>query len=238
MQHEKKISLRHYVNTNLKERTGESGVEVHLYPLYLEIIYRRQHIQIKSIINKRFTRDLKNANETDRKLMTLDKDRVYRIIRFEENLFGDNHKLRQIGFRYLNYNAAVFDIVEDGLRVKLKTIVRKHFPNQFTILNFDKRVVPVEDLFAATKALCPELGKYLNLNNYEMELKIWKKYFENFPRIDFEKYKYPAFFDWISDKHFTKMSEILERDKNIPKDMIYEIFGKVDQTIRLSTIGQ
>lgn len=237
MQHEKKISIRHYVNTNLKERRGESDLEDHLYPLYLEIIYRRQHIQIKSIINKRFARDLKNANETDRKLMTLDKDRVYKMIRFEENRFGDDHKLRQIGYRYLNYNAAVFDIVEDGLRVELKTIVKNHFPNQFTILNFDKRVVPIDNLFAATKALCPELGKYLNLDNYEMELKIWKKYFEEFPGIDIDKFKYPSFLDWILDKHFAKMSSILGKDKKIPKDVINEILGKVAMTIKLSTIG-
>jgi hypothetical protein len=238
MDREKKISLRHYVNTNLKERTGESGVDDNLFPLYLEIIYRRQHFQIKSVINKRFTRDLGNANKRDRELMVMEMNRVYKIVRFEENIFGDHHKLKRIGYRYLNYNAAVFDIVEDGLRIELKTIVRKHFPDQFTILNFDKRVVPVENLFVATKALCPELGKYLKLKNYEMELRIWKKYFESFPRRDLEEYKYPAFFDWISDQHFAKISKILEKDKNMPKDMIDEILGKVDETIRLSTIEQ
>jgi hypothetical protein len=34
------------------------------------------------------------------------------------------------------------------------------------------------------------------------------------------------------------MSKILEKDKNVPKDMIDKILGKVDQTIRLSTIEQ
>jgi hypothetical protein len=235
MEREKKISLRHYVNANLKESTGESGVDDQLYPLYLEIIYRRQHIQIKSIIDKRFSRGLQNVNETDRKLMILEKDRVYKIIRFEENRSDGNHKLKGIGDRYINYNAAIFYIVEDGLRTELKTIIKKHWPVQSAILNFDISVVPIENLFSATKALWPELGNYLNLDSFELELLIWNKYFEQFPRADVGKFKFPSFIDWMADNHYNKLIELIKKNNIVSEHIIEEIINKIDQTIKRST---
>ena len=238
MEQKKKISLRHFVNTNLKEISGESGTDDKLYPLYMDIIYRRQHIQIKSLIDKRFPRDLKNANETDRKQMTFEKARVSKIIRFEENLFEDNHKLKGIGNRYINYNASVFYIIEDGLRAKLKSVIRKYWPAQSALVNFDICVVPIENLFLATKILWPELGHYLNLNSFELELKIWGEYFKQFPRTDVGKFKYPSFIDWMADHHNNKLIGILKKNNIVAEHIIEEIIGTIDKTIKSSTIGQ
>jgi hypothetical protein len=239
MEQEKKISLRHFVNTNLKEKMVEPGVGDHLFPLYLEIIYRRQHIQIKSFIDKLFTKELINANESDRKLMTLEKDRVYKIIRFEEYQFDDNHKLKGIGNRYINYNASVFYVIEDGLRAKLKSAIRKNWPTQSTLLNFDISVVQIENLFLATKSLWPDLGNYLDLDSFELELLIWKKYFEQFPRADVGKFKSPSFIDWMADNHCNKMIDLLEENNIFPDfTFVEKIIRNIDQTIKRSTIGQ
>jgi hypothetical protein len=238
MEKEKKISLRHFVNANLKESSGDSGPEDKLYPLYIDIIYRRQHIQIKSLIDKPFTRDLKNANESDRKQMTFEKERLYKIIRFEENQFDDNHKLKGIGNRYINYNASVFYIIEDGLRAKLKSIIRKNWPTQSELLNFDKSVVPIENLFSAIKALWPDLGHYLDLNSFQLELLVWEKYFKQFPRAEMGKFKSPSFIDWLADHHYKKLIGILKKNNIVAEYIIEEIIGTIDQTIRRSTIGQ
>lgn len=234
---EKKISLKHYVNTDLKKKVEASVMSERQYPLYVEIIYRRQHIQIKSIIDKPFAEDLQNVTETDRNLMTLELERIHNIIRFEEKLFKDDHKLKGIGNRYANYNAAVFAIVDDGLRVKLKKTIRQHWPEQSKILNFDISVVPCENLFAAAKALWPEMGCYFDLKGYETELKIWEIYFEKFSRKELGKFKYPAFIDWMADKHFDKMMKLL-MEENIAENIIEENLWKVNQTIKLSTVGQ
>jgi len=238
MKRNKKVTLKHFVNTRLKTGVGESDRGGHHYPLYLEIIYRRQHIQIKSIIDKTFTEDLQNVNETDQKLMSLELERVKKIIRYDENLFGDDHKLKGIGNRYTNYNAAIYAIVDDGLRFKLKKNVRKYRPELSTVLNFDLSVVPIENLFAAVKALWPDLGDYINLIDFEIELQTWEKYFKIFPRKEVGKFKYPAFIDWMADEHFDKMMKLLNNNNNITENVIERILVNIDETIRLSTIGQ
>ena len=228
----------HYANTNLKEKEVTSDMDEHYYPLYIEIIYRRQHIQIKSIIDKTFTENLQNVNETDRKLMALELERVNKIIRFDEKIMGNDHKLKGIGNRYTNYNGSVFTLVDDGLRIKLKKIVRQYWLEQSGIINFDLSLVPIGRLFAATKSLWPRLGEHLNLEDFEMEINLWEIYFEKYPRIDLGKYRYPAFIDWMSDKHLDRMTGLLVKKNNIRKNLIHEVFGKVDKTIRSSTIDQ
>ena len=235
---EKKITLKHFANVNLKSIESVTPWDRMLYQLYLEIIYRRQHIQIKSMIDEPVTEKLENLNMEVRQQMNREKELVQKIIRFEESIWGDEHRIKGLGKRYTNYRAAIFDIIDDRLRVKLKKTILKHKPEHIGVLNFDNRIVPVEGLLGAAKELWPDLNKYLNLENYQQEVELWQKYFLLFPKIENYKLKYPAFIDWMAEDHYNKIQAALLHENRIDKNLIDDRLNEVNRIVRLATINK
>jgi hypothetical protein len=235
---EKKITLRHFANMNLKGVEAETQDGSMHYQLYLEIIYRRQHIQIKSMINEPVTENLANLDMELYKRMQTEEELVRKIIRFEESQWKDKHLIRGMGKRYTNYRAAIFDIVDDGLRVKLKKAILRHIREHIDVLNFENPVIPVERIFNAAKELWPDLDRYLDLESYRQEIELWQKYFLIFPRTEKYKIKYPAFIDWLAEDHYNRVREKLLNENRIDKNVINNNLSEVNRIVRLATIDQ
>ncbi len=238
MTSEKKITLNHFANINLKERDSNAhGIKM-LYPLYLDIIYRRQHIQIKSIIDTPVTKELDNLDPASKILLSKEKELIQKIIRFEESELGDNHRIAGLGKRLTNYRASIFVWVDDYLRVKLKKAILEYVPDDKHILNFDSRNIPFERVFDAAKALWPKLDSYINLDLFQQEISLWKQYFDLFPRKEYNKLKYPAFIDWLADDHNYKFRNILLKVGELDETLVDESLSYFNNILRLATIDQ
>ena len=235
MDSKKKISLRHFANDKLKKDKTISHGDKTFYPVYLEIIYRRQHFQIKSLIDTYYTKEFESIDPTDRRLMKLEKQLIMKTIRFEESQLGDNHKLRGLGDRLPNYCAAVYDIVYDGLKNKLRKAIVKSKSEYIEVLDFEKENIPAMVLYRAAKSLLSDLGNYIDLNEYEQELRLWHKYFEIYPMKNIKKYRYPAFIHWMADDHYSKIKAMLIKDENIPEKVIEKKLSQLDTVVRLAT---
>jgi len=238
METQRKIKLDHFANTRLKKDQTISHDEKTFYPLYLDIVHRRQHIQIKSAISNYYTEDMKNVNRTDLKLMGIEKDIVIRIIRFEEKHFGDNYKLKGIGNRYTNYTASIYYTINNLQRVKIKNAIESSRSEYFKLLNFDREDLSAEKLYKASLILVDDLDEYIDVNNFNQELAIWQEYFTIYHREKTGVFKFPMFLDWLEDGHNETFRRHLIKGEKFNTDVINKNLDHINSIIRLATIEQ
>ncbi len=239
MASEKKITLRHFANLSLKGEESKNADGGILLKPYVEVIFRRQHIQIKSRLNTMVTENLDNLSIAEKKLLNEEIELLKKIIRYEETQWGDKHKIKGLGRRYTNYCASIFEVVDDKLRIKLKKTIRKRDEVHHKVIDFENKIIPAERLFTAATAIWPDLGDYLNLDQYQQELKLWQKYFELFSRMKSNVFRnYPAFIDWLAEDHYNEFYTLLLKENDISENVVEECLNDVNTTIRLATIDQ
>ena len=234
----RKITLNHFANTNLKKDEAISHGDKIFYPLYLEIIYRRQHLQIKSALNTYCTKELVVKTGEEPGMMKIEKDIVTRIVRFEEKYFGEKYTLRGLGKRYNKYRMPIYKFINNLQRSRIKEAVKAANSEYFNVLNFDNENLSAERLFKASLILVDKLANYLDVERFKQELEVWREYFDLHPIKVIGEFKFPMFLDWLDDGHHEILKKHLNKEKEISRDFKTSYIDEINDYIIVATIGQ
>ncbi|MEZ5040293.1 MAG: hypothetical protein R2828_10385 [Saprospiraceae bacterium] len=161
----KKLSIKHYLNLNLKPSNVE-GVD--LYPLYSQVIYESNSTKFKAfhfieftgstifcskdeeprILDESFLKDEKELRKTDEKIL--------KIVEYEILKYKNEFSLKGLGKRIPIYGSSVLDIVTDSLGFSmLKFLGSKFTHNEY--LDIFGENEPFVDKVAKAIALKPDL---------------------------------------------------------------------------------
>jgi len=196
----KNFSIKHILNKNLKAIDDPGDDTIKLYPVYVQIIYKRIKYVFKSIIKTYYT-DLENTREDDNELMEFEKDFLVQIFKFELEQKHDNMDLPGFANRYEKYRRSVISEAENFLISKIEHVLRSEKCKYQDIFNYRYETGKFNLLLEAVRILVPEVGGNREFKTCELAEEMCGYYKKVFPENKKFDLVMPFLFNWFSEGH-------------------------------------
>ncbi len=198
MKKPKKITIKFFLNNNLKEMVVQG--ERH-YPLYAQITYDRKNTQIKCNYGG-FYKDLHQTRESAPNLLNFEESIFRRSVEFELNKWGDEFKLKGLGKIYENYSLSIHALFNSYLKLSLKRFLQNAEPAKYLeVLHLEKSNIDFFTVHEVCQKVFDNLSSIIT-NEFKEEIKIYQMYSDLYrPFLEKDTHEFPVVIDWLDGSH-------------------------------------
>jgi hypothetical protein len=202
-----KISVKPYIYTHKKEGVGhsftskDSSSEKVLYPLYYQVVYKRQNTKMKSFYSG-YYENLEDVQKNSPGLIEFETSIIKEAIQYESIHSEDYFQMKGFPERFNKYVRSTSQIIELYLKDKIrlgvmrtsakKEYLDKYF-NYFLFINYNDPKLHFKHLYNLFKKVYTDFDQFLN----EEDLQTIKAY-EYFEQIikPGKGYTFTTIIDW------------------------------------------
>ena len=200
-------SRKHILNKHLKPINTLDGIS--LYPVYIQVIYKRKNYSFKSAI-KTYYSDLKYLNEKDKGLMKLELDLLDDVLKFEFSQKGEKFEIAGFADKLNHYRLSAEEQGERILLDKLMVFVNRDYKEYSALINFQYSPGKFMKILKALPLLYLEIENDITFERFKFSLDFWEHYKKTFPEDKYEDFVRPSVFDWISCDHLSVMKKVMQ----------------------------
>lgn len=229
-------SRKHILNKNLKPIELDDGLTL-LYPVYIQVIYRRKNYMFKSMITTYYA-DLDDINPKDRGKMEIELELLSAILDYEIKAKGMKFDVAGFSNKYNHYRRSIVEEAERSLLGNIEHIIRSRGSKYQGIFNYKYEQGKVALLIEIIEVLMPELIEDREFLKCRTALIFWEEYIKTFPEKVSFGIVFPTVFDWISGDHMFVLKNIFTYKDIGNTDLLIEYGKEFDLFIKEVTINR
>jgi len=200
-----KISVRHFINKNLKPYWSPYSGYSDEYPLYVQVTFARKNTQIKSHFDNYYT-SIEIASKEHKHILDLEKNWIERIIAHEYKTKGKDFNLKGFGQRYPIYSSPIPTIIDQELKKKFTyALVETETEFRSLLLPKDPNVSIITYYKAASILTKTKIEKNIS-PDFKKEIETTSEYFERYWDGEIK----PILIDWIDKSNIIEYQNWLE----------------------------
>jgi hypothetical protein len=228
-----KYSVKHILNKHLKAIETPDGVR--LYPLYVQVIFKRKNYMFKSLVEN-YSTDIKFIGKDQRKLMSAELELIEDILKFEMDLKGEKFEINGFSNRYNHYRLSAFEQGQIVLLDQIIVFLKRESSRYLDIINDRYSPGKCQLLLDALHYLHPEIVQNIEFKKFLFTQRFWDQYKKTFPENRVENLVRPSIFDWISGDHLSSMKNVLQDDPGEYSVMDFQSVNHFDSVMKKVTI--
>ena len=232
----KSYSIKHVLNKNLKPVVDPVDTGIKLYPVYVQLIYKRKNYLFKSIVTSYYG-NLNSSGKRDRDLIAFECDFLRSIIDFEITEKKEEFDVPRFAFKYEKYRRSIVSEAERLLIGEIEYLIRSGKSKFQDIFNYQYKSEKFHLLLEATRILVPEFRENIEFRRCELAKIFWEHYNDAFPRKEKHGLIFPTLYDWLSKRHKKIMHDFIESAfKGDDASLLSEYLDKFDNFMRAQII--
>jgi hypothetical protein len=228
MKKPKKITVKFFLNNNLKEIIvrGEPS-----YPLYAQITYDRKNTQIKCNYGG-FYKDLHQAREVAPNLLNFEESIFRRSVEFELKRWGDEFKLKGLGRIYENYSLSIHTLFNSYLKLSLKSFLQNAEPIKYLeVLQLEKPNIDFFTVYEVSQKIFDNLNNIVT-DEFKEEVKVYQMYLDLYrPFLEKNTHEFPVVVDWLDASHERFLEKQLIKFYNTDEEQIKKVKDLIQRII-------
>jgi len=223
-----KISVRFFLNKNVKPSHIPLLGDSDFYPLYVQVTFRRKNTQFRSLYQRQYL-NIEEAFNRERNNLNYEKNIIQQVVEFEVKTKGERFKLIGLKDRYKNYTAEVSFLVYKYLRFSMLASLKQSNSEYWMIidptLNWE---VPIRLYYNASLKLINNFETFLP-TNFKKDINTA----EEFIRWSEKKKLNPLLIQWLNGSLKVEYKTVLQK-KGKSKSQINEKLNFITKTIEFS----
>ncbi|HUX95466.1 MAG TPA: hypothetical protein VMV47_07010 [Bacteroidales bacterium] len=233
----RRYSIKHVLNRNLKPIVDPIDPSIKLYPVYVQLIYKRKNYLFKSIVTTYYT-DLNYSNKNDVDIMSFECDFLRNIIELEIAEKKEKFDVPGFAFQYEKYRRSIVSEAEKLLIGKIEHLIRSGESKFQNVIDFKYEPGKLHLLLEAAKVLVPDIRENTTFKICELSEIFWESYNNSFPMKEKYGLIFPTLYDWIRKGHKTVMRDFIESTfKGVKARLLMEYLEEFDFGMRAQTVG-
>ena len=222
-----KISVRFFINRNVKALRIPLLGDSELFPLYVQVTFNRKNTQFRSL-HQRHYMNIEDAFNRDRSNLEYEEKLIQQVVEYHVKASQEQFQLKGLKERYKNYTSEIHFHVEKYLRntmlATLEGINSKYWVIMDPTTHWD---VPSKIYYDASAKL---------INNFETSLpKNFKNemiYGEDFIKWCKRQHESPRLIEWINDSIKEEYKQyLLNKGKSVKQ--IAKQFNFIDEVVEM-----
>jgi hypothetical protein len=202
-------SIKHVPNKNLKPIVDPIDPSIKLYPVYVQLIYKRKNYLFKSIVTTYYT-ELNSPNKNDIDLMAFENNFLSNIIEFEITEKKEKFDVPRFAFKYEKYRRSIVIEAERLLIGEIEYLMRSGKSKFQNIIDYRYEPGKFHLLLEATRVLVPDIRENAMFKKCELSEIFWEQYNNSFPKKEKYGLIFPTLYDWLKKGHKTVMHDFIE----------------------------
>lgn len=228
MKKPKKITVKFFLNTNLKSIEKSDG---NYRPLYAQITYDRKNTQIKCNYGE-YYRSLEQIKTEEPNLLGFEEKIFKRSVVYELGLKGDEFRLKGLGEKYENYCLSIHALFSSYLKLRFKNILKQAQPARFLdVLSLDKTGTDFFTIYEASLRLFDNMNDLI-AQDFKEEMEIYQIYYQLYESLltAEKKYLFPVVIDWLEGSHPIDLEKKLKETRPDLQEKALNLISKIITT--------
>ncbi len=223
-----KISVRFFLNKNVKPFHIPLLGDSDFYPLYVQVTFRRKNTQFRSLYQRQYL-NIEEALNQDRNNLNYEKNIIQQVVEFEVKTKGERFKLIGLKDRYKNYTTEVGFSVKKYLRITLLASLEQSNSKYWMIMDPTSNwEVPIRLYYNASLKLINNFETFLP-TNFKKDINTA----EEFIRWSEKKKVSPLLIQWLNGSLKVEYKTFLQKKGN-SKSLINEKLDLITKTVEFS----
>lgn len=223
-----KISVRFFLNKNVKPIHMPLLGDSDFFPLYVQVTFRRKNTQFRSLYQRQYM-NIDNAFNWDRNNLNYEENIIQQVVEYEVKTKGKQFQLKGLKDKYKNYTAEVGFSVKKYLRITMLASLEQSNSEYWRIMDPTSHwEVPIEIYYDACLKLINNFETFLP-KNFKKNITIG----EEFIRWSEKKKLSPLLIQWLDGSLKLEYKTFLQKKGN-SESQINEKLNLITKTIEFS----